>query len=150
MQQSTDNFMRARSTGVRGTKNLFSLDTSKLSTTAVKTNLTELKSTDYKLLPVSKESVIQPFVESWKFEFRQGMAYYQLSKPEKIQGHKQICVFEKKSGKVYSGSAARQLLGLPDHEVKVAPADFKEFSLYVQSTSVNRKLVPGTNLLVMV
>ncbi|MFA6432911.1 MAG: VWA domain-containing protein, partial [Candidatus Paceibacterota bacterium] len=142
-------FMRARATGVRGTKNLFSLDTSKISATVVKSNLSELSPSDYELLNVHKAAVIKPFVESWKIPFRLGSAYYQLSKPEKVQGHKQICVQNKLNGKVYGGSNARRLLGLPDYEVKVEPASHPDFDLFVQSTSTNRNLVGGTKLLVM-
>lgn len=149
LQQTTDSFMRARATGVRGTKNLFSLDTSKISATVVKSNLSELSPSDYELLNVHKAAVIKPFVESWKIPFRLGSAYYQLSKPEKVQGHKQICVQNKLNGKVYGGSNARRLLGLPDYEVKVEPASHPDFDLFVQSTSTNRNLVGGTKLLVM-
>lgn len=150
MQASTETFMRARSTGVRGTKNLFSLDTSHVSVSEVKANLTELNPNEYSLFPVSRKTAIKDFVESWtKENYRIGSAYYPISKPEKIQNHKQICIQHKRTGKVYTGAAARQMLGLPDYEVKVEPAAHPDFLIYTQSTSVNRNLVPGTNLLVM-
>jgi len=46
-----------------------------------------------------------------------------------------------------SGSDVRKLLGIPDKATKftVDPAVTKEFRVYVQSTSHNRKLVPGTH-----
>jgi len=147
---ATDSFMRARATGVRSTKNLFSMDTSKLSTSAVKSNLKELSPHDYMLLPVSRKVAIKDFVESWTKEpYRVGAGYYTISKPEKVQAGKQVCIQHKLTGKVYAGAAARQLLGLPDHEVKVEPAAHPDYSILVQSQSVNRWLVPGTNLLVM-
>lgn len=149
MQQSTDNFMQARSTGVRGTKSLFTMNASNLSAAAVNTNLTELSPTEYDLLNVHKKAVIKPFVESWKIPFRLGAAYYQLSKPEKVQGHKQICIQNKRTAKVYGGANARKLLGLPDYEVQVEPAAHPEYDLFIQSTSNNRNLVAGTKLLVM-
>ncbi len=150
LRQTTDTFMRARATGVRGTKNLFSLDTSKVNTQAVKTTLKELSPTEYFVFPVGRKVAIKDFVESWTKEpYRIGSAYFALSKPEKVQSHKQICIQHKTTGKVYSGPNARKLLGLPDCEVKVAPADFNDYQIFTQSTSVNRLLVPGTNLLVM-
>ncbi len=151
MQRSTDTFMRARSTGVRGTKNLFDLDVSKVSTAAVRSSLTELSPRDYSVFPVSRKVAIKDFVESWtKPEpYRIGSAYYPLTKPESVQYHKQICIQNKQTGKVYGGSNARQMLGLPDHEVKVTPASHPDWNVFVQSTSTNRNLVPGTNLLVM-
>lgn len=149
MRQSTENFMRARSTGVRGSRNLFSMATSNLTSSAVKNNLLELSPSQYEILNVHKNAVIKPFVESWKIPFRVGCAYYQLTKPEKVQGHKQVCVQEKLSGKVYGGAEARRLLGLPDYEVKVEPSFHSKYTLFVQSSSTNRKLIAGTQLLVM-
>ncbi len=151
VRQATDTFMRARATGVRGTKSLFSLDATKLSAAAVKNNLQELSPSEYDVYPVSKKVAIKPFVEGWRkgTPYQIGSAYYPVTKAEKIQGHKQICIQNKRSGKVYTGAAARQLLGLPNHEVKVEPASHPDFQIYSQSTSTNRNLVPGTNLLVM-
>lgn len=150
IQASTDSFLRGRALGVRGTKNLFQVDVSNLSQTAIKQTLSELKPSDYEVLLVRKEAVIKPFVESWiPSGYVQGSAYYQLTKKETIQGSKQVCIQNKKNGKVYSGHAARQLLGLPSHEVKVEPADFGDYNIYIQSNSSNRKLVAGTNLLVL-
>jgi len=150
MRDVTNSYMAARATGVRGTKSLFTLDATKLSATQIKQNLVELKDgVDYKILNVHKEAVIKPFVESWKLPFRQGAAYYELMKPETIQSGKQVAVQDKISGKIYAGLEARQLLGLPSHEVKVNPATHGKFRVFVQSTSTNRKLVGGTQLLVM-
>lgn len=142
------NYMAARSTGVRGTKTLFQLDTSKLTSQVVLDNLDQIDPKSYDLLVVRKDGqAIQEFVESWKYVYSKGSAYYQLSKSEKIQASKQILVQNKISGKVYGGAEARKLLGLPDYEVKVEPSDFKNYNLYVQSTSSNRKLVANTNLI---
>jgi hypothetical protein len=150
IRRATDNFMTARSTGTRGTKNLFSMDVSNLTKTAVKNILSEVKAKDYLLLPVRREEVIKDFVESWtQTNYRPGSAYYQLTKKETVQASKQLCVQEKVTGKVYGGTNARQLLGLPNHEVKVAPDQHDKFNIFVQSTSVNRKLVGGTNLIVL-
>ena len=80
---------------------------------------------------------------------RTGGAFYQLSKSEKIQARKQIAVLEKKTDRVYTGPEARALLGLPDNEVRVKPDHNDNFTIFVQSTSVNRKLVPNTRLLLM-
>lgn len=150
MQRSTEAFMRARSTGVRGTKNLFNLDVSKIDSKTVASKLEELSPNDYMILPVAKKVAIKDFVESWtKESYRQGSAYYNFNKPEKVQGHKQICIQKKSNGKVYTGAAARKLLGLPDYEVKIEPAAHPEWSFFIQSTSTNRNLIPGTNLLVL-
>ena len=135
---------------MRGTKNLFSLDASNLSKSVVTKQLDELSPALFETLIVRKQSVIKEFVESWmKTPYRVGSAYYQLVKKEKIQPSKHICIREKATGKVYSGDKARQLLGLPNYEVKVAPEDYGKFSIFVQSGSTNRILPQNTDLLVM-
>lgn len=148
--QVTDNYMVARSKGIRGTKSLFNLDTSALSTNVVKTALEELRPSEYMLLTVHKDAVIKDFVESWtKDTYRPGSAYYQLTKSETVQAYKQICVQNKRSGKIYTGANARQLLGLPNSEVKISPAQHPDFDLFIQSSSLNRKLIGGTKLIVL-
>lgn len=148
--KATNNFMQARSTGTRSTKSLFTLDASNLNTKIVSQNLEELKPSEYLLLNVYQDSVIKPFVESWtKKDYRVGSAYYQITKPETIQNYKQVVIQNKKNGKVYSGQNARQLLNLPDYTTKVNPGNFGEFSVFLQSSSVNRKLVAGTQVIII-
>ena len=82
--------------------------------------------------------------------FTKGEIFYELSKKEKVQQYKQILVQDQKTGKFYRGwDKARKLLGLPDFqngEIKVSPGTLGDFKVFVQSTSVNRKLVPGTTV----
>lgn len=147
--KATTSYIQNRSVGIRSSKNLFSLNTAQLNDSAVKNKLTELKSSEYSLLPVGKESPIKDFVIGFTKDYIPGSAYYQLTKSEKIQASKQICVQDKKNGKIYTGQNARDLLGLPNYEVKVCPIQHDKYNIYVQSLSVNRKLMSGTNLLVM-
>jgi hypothetical protein len=150
MTTVTTSFMRARSTGVRSTKNLFNLDASSLSTTSVKRNLDELKTHQYEIFPVSKKKDIKSFVESWTGKpYVKGSAYYQITKPEKVQAYKQVCIQDKVTAKVYSGVNARDMLGLPDYEIQVDPASHGKWHVFIQSTSLNRNLVAGTQLLVL-
>lgn len=150
IRAATDAFMTARTKGVRGTKNLFDLDVSNLNTDVVMDKLDQLSANQYVLIPVHNDSVIQPLVESWtKNPYIKGSAYYQLTKAEKIQPYKQVCIQDKLSGKVYSGTNARQMLKLPATEVKVNPTTHNKFDIFIQSTSVNRKLLQGTKLLVI-
>lgn len=153
ISKATENFMRQRASGVKGTRTLFSFDTSGINKKTVKANLDALKAETYELLQVRKAddgAAIKPFVEKRTGQgYVQGSAYYELSKKETIQSRKQICLKEVSTGKVYGGEAVRDLLQLPDHEVRVNPATHPQFVFFVQSTSVNRKLVQGTELLVI-
>ena len=65
-----------------------------------------------------------------------------------VQEYKEIAIVEKAGGKIYVGDDARTLLGLPiGARIKVRAGDHAGFAVYVQSTSVNRRLVAGTTLL---
>jgi hypothetical protein len=77
-----------------------------------------------------------------------GRAYYEFTKAEDIQGGKAIAV--ETGGKVYSGPAARAVLGLPsDHTVHVRPNQQAGCTIFIQSTAYNRKILPGTRVLVL-
>lgn len=148
IRSATDSYMVGRSKGIRSTKSLFKLDVN-VSPVEVKRNLQELSPAEYQLLPVHKDSPIKEYVESWKIPFVQGSCYYQLTKPETIQPYKQLVLQNKANGKLFSGQNARKLLNLPDYEVKVSPGDFNDFFVFAQSTSTNRKLLRGTNLVII-
>jgi hypothetical protein len=151
VRTATDNWMNARSTGVRGTRSLFSTGLDAVNRTTVSSSLKALPLTSYAVVPVSFERQIRDAVESsGNFgRYQTGKSFYQLTKTETIQPHKQVVIREKSTGKVYSGSQARSLIGLPAHEVRVKPDANPEYDIFVQSTSVNRKVLPGTDVLVL-
>lgn len=150
IRRATDNFMNARATGVRGTRSLFSTGLEAVNASTVRTNLTPLKHTAYDILPVHEDSPIREYVYSRGLDYKIGKGFYQLTKTENIQAQKQIAIREKSSGQVYWGEAARDILGLPrDMGVRVKPDINPEYDVFVQSTSVNRKLIRNTDLLVM-
>lgn len=152
IRQTTETFMTARDhaqktgTTFRGTRSLFTLKDPSL--TQIDQTLTPLHPGQYRLYPVVTAGRIDEFVESkTRRAYKLGEAYYQLSKRETIQPQKQIAILGP-SG-VYIGAQARQLLGLPDEHVKVSPNDNPDYDIFVQSTSVNRKLMPNTKLLLL-
>ncbi|MFC9325715.1 vWA domain-containing protein [Kitasatospora sp. NPDC057015] len=154
VKSAATSFLRGREQGVRGTRNLFAMGQD-LSTAEVKANLDALDTGKYILVPVDQQMPIREFVTTSGHPYKTGCAFYELSKREKIQGNKQLAVAEKDpatgrmTGRVFSGPAARQLLGLPASETTVKPGDNPSYTVFVQSTSVNRKLVSGTKLLVI-
>lgn len=150
IRQATDAYMTARATGVRGSRNIFNLNTAALSKQVVQSALAKLHPGQYRIAEVLRDSAIAPFVEGLlQRPYRLGEAYYQLNKPEKVQAQKAIALYDTKTHAVYTGSSARQLLGLPDYEVKVSPAQHPQYMIFIQSTSVNRKLIAGTKLLIL-
>ncbi|MFJ8018341.1 vWA domain-containing protein [Streptomyces sp. NPDC096339] len=151
IRQATEKFMVGRSQGIRGSRAVFSTGADAVNKDTIKAaGLTAVKPSQYQLIPVARDASIREWVIECGHTYRTGCAFYQLSKSEKIQARKQIAVLEKKTDRVYTGPEARALLGLPDAEARVKPDHNDDFTIFVQSTSVNRKLVPNTRLLLMI
>ena len=156
---ATTSHMTRLASGIRGTKTLFTPQVGTLSSTDISAaGLTPLDPSKYVLIPVIKDTTIKEFVEECTSQYQIGRAFYQLTgsgtpKGKKhivVQGNKAVAVLDKNTSKVYTGSEARKLVGLPDHDVNVNPADDKgAYRLFVQSTSTNRKLYAGTKLLML-
>lgn len=150
IRRATDSFMEAREKGIRGTRSLFSTGLDAVNTQTVHSNLTPLDKRAYDLIPVHEDSPIREYVQSRGLHYNIGKGFYQLTKTETIQPQKQIAIREKKTGQVFWGDAARDLLGLPrDVGARVRPNINPEYDVFVQSTSVNRKLLRDTDVLVL-
>jgi hypothetical protein len=141
-----------RTKGIVGSSTFYA-DTSNISPTVVKQELQNV-SKRVKILPVTAAFSgykIQDFVEEKIGGYVLGSAYYELSKREEIQPDKGIVVWNKTNGEYYHGLEARSLLGLPhDRTVKIVPGSMPNLEVFVQSRSVNRKLVAGTKVVVFV
>lgn len=146
IRTATDNFMTQRAKGVRGTRSVFSTGSDAVNTKTVQSNLDYLKGV--KKFLVNEDSRIDEFIKSYLGYYNAGMAFYQLTKTETIQPQKKILVVDKSNGNVYGGDAARQLVGLPNMTVRVRPDHNPKYNIFVQSTSLNRKLLAGTKVLV--
>lgn len=143
-------YYAARAAGVTSTDKFYA-DLSTVSLSEVKANLVDIsKEVDVYVVGASNDGVqIRDFVEAQGVTYTKGCAFYELSKTETVQATKMIAIRDKVKGAVYSGQAARDLLGVPHHsDVKLAPGQHGQYEIFVQSTSFNRKLVKGTNLMV--
>lgn len=150
IREATEKFMVGRAQGIRGSRAVFSAGAEAVNKDTVRAaGLASVNTSDYQLIPVDRNAAIREWVVECGHTYRTGGAFYQLSKSEKIQARKRIAVLEKKTDRVYTGPEARALLRLPDEDVRVRPDRNDEFTIFVQSTSVNRKLVPNTRLLLM-
>ncbi|MFJ3171955.1 VWA domain-containing protein [Streptomyces roseus] len=150
IKQATEKFMVGRSQGIRGSRAVFSTGADAVNKETIEAaGLTPVDPSEYTLIPVARDAGIREWVTESGHAYRTGGAFYQLSKSEKVQARKQIAVLEKKTDRVYTGPQARALLGLPDVEVRLKPDHNDEFTIFIQSTSVNRKLAPNTRLLLM-
>jgi len=83
-------------------------------------------------------------------EWIKGAAFYQLIKTEKkVQDYKLVALRVKSSGKVYCGQDARDMLGIGNAvgTVRLVPGDHGKFDVFIQSTSVNRKIPAGSEVM---
>lgn len=155
MRAATENFMEGRTRGVHGYNartatrsggGLFKLHN--FSASDVQNVATPLTQGSYYFLDVKFKSRIDEYVELETGKpYILGRSYYQFMKTENIQPQKNIAV--EVNGQVYEGPGARAVLGLPtDHSVRVIPGAKPGCTIFVQSTSYNRNLIPGTRLLV--
>lgn len=148
VRTATDNYMQNRATGVRSTRTLFSTSADAVNTvTITQAGLKPMAKGSYVLVPVPTDSRIDEFTRQCGHNYQIGRGFYQLMKREEIQATKDIVVVGKKDHKVYSGQDARQIVGLPDMNVRVSPSHNPDFDIFVQSTSINRKLIAGTRYL---
>lgn len=103
--------------------------------------------------PVDAGRQIREFIETKTGKpMLKGSAFYQLTKKEpKVQDHKRIGIRVKKTGEVFVGDAARQMLGLPRYgTVCLVPDDLGDFDVFIQSISVNRKIDGETQIMLWV
>jgi hypothetical protein len=102
----------------------------------------------FQVIPVDSDTAIKPFVEENGLLFKKGRGFYEFTKPVVVQKYKEVIIRNRKTGEMFSGDHARKLLGMPiGVDAKVRPSYLTEFQGFVQSTSVNRKLLAGTAFL---
>lgn len=153
IRASAASYMDARASGTKGTRTLFSMDPTVVNHKTVAANLKELTGFRVERVKQGQPAVIKEFIEALrpKVPFVQGANYFPLIKRERISDAKEIVIRHIVSGKIYGGPAARAMVGLPDTgEVSVSPQPNSEYEIFVQSTSLNRKLIPGHDLLIKV
>jgi len=102
----------------------------------------------FQILRILEKVDIKSFVESTGIRFRKGRGFYQFMKPEMVQEAKEVVLRNKTTGDMFTGSEARNFIGLPFGERgKIRPKFFEEYEVYIQSTSSNRNLIGGTKFL---
>lgn len=101
----------------------------------------------FQILSVPEDTDIRGFVEAQDLTFKKGRGFYEFTKTEDIQENKEVVLRDHKTGDMFSGPKAREMIGVPlGTRGRVRPAALP-YQIFVQSTSVNRKLIHGTNFL---
>lgn len=104
-------------------------------------------SSGFVTVPVKDRVTIKKFVHDSGLLFQKGCGYYQLTKPEVIQDYKKVVARRKLDGSFVSGDAVKEVLGPSSKKFSLKLAEVPDFDVFVQSTSVNRVLLPGTEFL---
>jgi len=149
IRQATDTFMQNRAAGVRGSKSLFTLK--QASTSTIKNALTPVTKGSYTINPVTEKTRIDEFVSALTGSYIPSRAYYEMTTRVTIQGYKNVAILVEADDELYMGDAARDLVGLPrdGSSVRVSPGTHPGYRIYIQSTSMNRNLLPNSSLLLM-
>lgn len=101
----------------------------------------------FQVLDVDRDCSIRDFVEENGLTFSKGRGFYQFTKPVNIQEYKEVIAEDKFDGSILTNGDARDVLGIPEGRCRSRPEAGSDYVGYVQSTSVNRKLLKGTKFL---
>lgn len=102
----------------------------------------------FQILEVDSDIPIKDFVKANGLTFKTGRGFYEFTKLVKIQDYKEVVIQDKKTGEMFNGDKAREILGIPiGLTSKVKPEKLTQYRGFIQSTSNNRKLLSGTKFL---
>ena len=122
-----------------------------MNTQTVKAALVDVsKEVSLYVVPATDNGIeIKPFILRHRMEYLKGSAFYQLTKTEsKVSHTKLIALRDRTTGAIYSGDQARNLIGLPTGgNARLHPGDHGNYDIFIQSDSINRKLVANTGVL---
>lgn len=151
-RSSLDAFYADTAAGKTNTSTFYKVDAKSLDLNEIKSRLEDIsEEVSYIAIGKFRDGVaIRDFSENViGVPYVKGTLFYALTKKEEtIQPYKKIVIQDKKTGRTYAGNAVRELLNLPSNSnIKICPGDYGDYDIYVQTTSVNRKLVGGTSVI---
>ena len=100
----------------------------------------------FQVLHVANKCSIKEFVLNNSLLFKTGRGFYEFTKPEIISHKKEVVLIDKKTGDMFTGQEACDLIGAGGAG-RVKPTALEKWRVFVQSTSYNRILVPDTGFL---
>lgn len=146
--QAFGQYFKGRTRGLQSTKSFYA-DVSDLTVRKARKDLSEITK-QVLFIKATKEIQIRNLIINNGLEWIKGCAFYQLVKTEKkVQDYKLVALRVKTSGKVYCGQDARDMLGIGSAvgTVRLVPGDHGKFDVFIQSTSVNRKIPAGSEVM---
>lgn len=105
--------------------------------------------TKFQVFNVENDIGIKEFCDLMSIRFAKGRGFYEFTKPEIIQPQKEIVLMNRATGDLYEGDVARRIAGIGANEekAKIKPGDLPKYRIFIQSTSVNRKLLRNQGFL---
>lgn len=98
------------------------------------------------ILDVDERCDIRTFVEKNDLSFKTGRGFYEFTKPKKISDKKEVVLVDEISGDMFTGPEACEMIGAGG-TARIKPTSFDKWRVFVQSTSYNQVLMPGTGFL---
>jgi len=113
-----------------------------------RTRLGAVDSGRFQVMEVDERCPIKEFVEAQGVTFKVGRGFYEFTKSSVIQHYKEVILMDNRTGDLFSGDKARELANIPiGVTAKLGPTLVPGYTVFVQSTSYNRALMPGTKFL---
>jgi len=141
-------YFAGKTKGIKATRSFYA-DLSDVTVRKARSALSEITSQVQFIVP-HMDCQIRDAIIGHGLEWIKGAAFYQLIKTEKkVQDYKLVALRVKTSGKVYCGQDARDMLGIGQAvgTVRLVPGDHAKFDVFIQSTSVNRKIPAGSEVM---
>lgn len=107
----------------------------------------------FQVMHVDHTCDIRGFVTSNGITFKRGRGFYELTKHETVQQYKEVIIQDRETGEMFTGTQVRERLGLLPQcdkggaKESLSSRNTRDYRVFVQSTSVNRKLIAGTAFL---
>ena len=105
----------------------------------------------FQVIGVDDTCPIKEFVLEQGLEFKKGRGFYEFTKRRKktkIQDYKEVILMDNTTGDLFTGDKARELAGIPvGVTCDMQPEGVDGYTVFIQSTSVNRALQPDTRFL---
>lgn len=132
----------------RNMANVFQTLTGKRMTIKERPDLVSVPAGRFQVLSVDDDQSIKDFVEDQGLIFNKGRGFYEFMKTETIQENKEVVLMDDITGDMFFGDKAREMIGLPyGIRGRIKPENITGYTVFVQSTSYNRKLIGGTRFL---
>ena len=103
----------------------------------------------FQVLDVDEDCQIDQFVKNEGLTFQKGKGFYEFTKAVDIQSYKEVVLMDRRTGDMFTGNKAREIMGIPiGVNARCRPETYSDkYIAFIQSTSMNRKLLAGTKFL---